>query len=104
MMEMLDREYPGYGFAAHKGYGTPGASPGAATALARRRCIAMSFPVMHELQGEYSALHALEDAARGGAHARCPRGELETTLSRSRGRARGTGLQKLRLLVAVAGK
>jgi ribonuclease HII len=23
MMEELDREFPGYGFAAHKGYGTP---------------------------------------------------------------------------------
>ncbi|HET7404014.1 MAG TPA: ribonuclease HII [Usitatibacter sp.] len=53
MMEALDREHPGYGFAAHKGYPTPehreaflrlGACP-------HHR---MSFPVIHEMLGEYA--------------------------------------------------
>ena len=53
MLAALDREYPGYGFAAHKGY---------PTAEHRRAfgelgpCPAhrMSFPVIHEMLGEYS--------------------------------------------------
>jgi ribonuclease HII len=54
MLVALDREHPGYGFAAHKGY---------PTAEHRRAfhelgpCPAhrMSFPVIHEMLGEYSA-------------------------------------------------
>jgi len=53
MLAALDREYPGYGFAAHKGY---------PTAEHRRAfgelgpCPAhrMSFPVIHEMLGEFS--------------------------------------------------
>jgi hypothetical protein len=53
MLAALDLEYPGYGFAAHKGY---------PTAEHRRAfgelgpCPAhrMSFPVIHEMLGEYS--------------------------------------------------
>ena len=53
VLAALDREYPGYGFAAHKGYPTAehrrafselGPCPGHR----------MSFPVIHEMLGEYS--------------------------------------------------
>ena len=55
MMEGLDREYPGYGFAAHKGYPTP---EHRRAFMERGPCAVhrMSFPVIHEMLGEYSAL------------------------------------------------
>jgi ribonuclease HII len=55
LMEDLDRVHPGYGFAAHKGYST----------LEHRKAVMRlgpclqhrkSFPVIHELCGEYSGL------------------------------------------------
>jgi ribonuclease HII len=80
MMESLDREYPGYGFAAQKGYPTP-EHRDALLKLGRSRVHRMSFPVLHEWFGEYSqrfyllktqlfaaqgrpALKAFEDALR----------------------------------------
>jgi ribonuclease HII len=54
MMEALDREYPGYGFAAHKGYPTP-EHRDAVTRLGPSPVHRMSFPVIHELRGEFSA-------------------------------------------------
>lgn len=55
MMAELDREHPGYGFAAHKGYPT---AEHRAAFLKLGPCKAhrMSFPVLHEMQGEYSPL------------------------------------------------
>jgi ribonuclease HII len=53
MMETLDREYPGYGFAAHKGYPTPDHRE-ALLRLGRTRVHRMSFPVLHEWFGEYT--------------------------------------------------
>jgi ribonuclease HII len=55
MMQALDREYPGYGFATHKGYGTPEHRE-ALLRLGPSAVHRMSFPVIHELQGEYSPL------------------------------------------------
>jgi ribonuclease HII len=54
IMEELDRQYPGYGFAAHKGYPVPEHKE-AVRRLGPSAVHRMSFPVMHELQGEYSA-------------------------------------------------
>src|SRR4051812_33870703 len=53
MMEALDREYPGYGFAGHKGYPT---SEHREAFLKLGPCAAhrMSFPVVHEMLGEYT--------------------------------------------------
>ncbi|HUQ10353.1 MAG TPA: ribonuclease HII [Steroidobacteraceae bacterium] len=60
MMEALDREYPGYGFAAHKGYPVPEHRE-ALLKLGRTRVHRMSFPVLHEWFGEYSpAFYALK--------------------------------------------
>ena len=55
MMEALDREYPGYGLAAHKGYPTA-EHRDAVVRLGPSAIHRMSFPVMHELQGEWSKL------------------------------------------------
>ena len=55
MMEQLDRDYPGYGFAAHKGYPTPEHRE-AFMKLGPCAVHRMSFPVIHEMLGEYSAL------------------------------------------------
>ena len=51
----LDREYPGYGFASHKGYPTP-EHRSAFMELGPCKAHRMSFPVIHEMLGEYSAL------------------------------------------------
>ena len=53
MMEALDREYPGYGFAGHKGYPTP-EHRDAVIRLGPSPVHRMSFPVIHELRGEFS--------------------------------------------------
>ena len=55
MMEALDREYPGYGLAGHKGYPTA-EHRDAVVRLGPSPIHRMSFPVMHELQGEWSKL------------------------------------------------
>jgi ribonuclease HII len=99
MMVALDEAYPGYGFAAHKGYGTPEHLQ-ALLQLGPSAIHRMSFPVLHELQGEYSALfYSLKDRLE----AACDRkalGEFELEL---RAQADSLSLQeckKLRLLVA----
>jgi ribonuclease HII len=53
MLVELDSAYPGYGFAAHKGYPTPDHRR---AFLEMGPCPAhrMSFPVIHEMLGEYS--------------------------------------------------
>ena len=53
MMEALDREHPGYGFAAHKGYPTPEHRE-AFLRLGPCPHHRMSFPVIHEMLGEYA--------------------------------------------------
>ncbi len=99
MMEALDREYPGYGFAVHKGYGTPEHRQ-ALRELGPSAVHRKSFPVMHELQGEYSALFYALKAQLEAARTRVALDELETAL-----RAQGAELaeqecKKLKLLVA----
>ncbi len=68
MMQALDREYPGYGFAGHKGYPTPEHRE-ALLRLGRSPVHRMSFPVLHEIFGECSPLfYALRErlsAAQG---------------------------------------
>jgi len=53
MMEALDREDPGYGFAGHKGYPTPEHRK-AFLELGPCAVHRMSFPVIHEMLGEYA--------------------------------------------------
>jgi len=67
MMEALDRQYPGYGFAGHKGYPTP-EHRDAVIRLGPCAVHRMSFPVIHELRGEFSlAFYALKRELEGAA-------------------------------------
>jgi len=98
MMETLDLEYPGYGFAAHKGYGTPEHRD----ALKRLgpSCIhRMSFPVMHELQGEYSPLFYLLKRQLEAAHSRAALDELDMALRAQAAELAEQESRKLRLLI-----
>ncbi len=56
MMNELDKQYPGYGFASHKGYPTP-EHKAAIVKLGVADVHRMSFPALHELQGEFSPLY-----------------------------------------------
>jgi ribonuclease HII len=99
MMEALDREYPGYGFAAHKGYGTPEHRQ-ALQKLGPSAIHRKSFPVMHELQGEYSSFFYVLKTQLEGAHTRAALDELETALQAQAGDLAEQECKKLRLLVA----
>jgi ribonuclease HII len=99
MMEALDREYPGYGFAVHKGYPTPDHRE-ALLKLGRSKVHRMSFPVLHEWFGEYSPrFYALKDALFA-APDRAGLGEFETTLKRHADELTEAECKKLRLLVS----
>lgn len=99
MMEALDREYPGYGFAAHKGYPTPDHRE-ALLKLGRSAVHRMSFPVLHEWFGEYSPrFYALKEQLFA-AQDRAQLGEFENAL-RERVEELAEGeCKKLRLLVS----
>jgi ribonuclease HII len=98
MMEALDREYPGYGFATHKGYGTPEHRE-ALLRLGPSAVHRMSFPVIHELQGEYSPLfYVLRDQLEA-ARTRTALDELEAALRAQVEELAERECKKLRLLV-----
>jgi len=99
MMESLDREYPGYGFAAHKGYGTPEHRQ-ALRQLGPSAVHRKSFPVMHELQGEYSPLFYVLKTQLDDAHTRAALEELETALRAQVADLAEQECRKLRLLVS----
>ncbi len=55
LMEELEKQYPGYGFAQHKGYGTP-EHQNAIRELGPCPVHRLSFPFIRELCGEFSQL------------------------------------------------
>ncbi len=99
MMVALDREYPGYGFAQHKGYPVPEHRE-ALLKLGRSPVHRASFPVLNEIFGEFSApFYALKGALFAAA-GREALADFERRL-----RAEGEALpeaegRKLRLLLA----
>src|SRR5436190_1470991 len=99
MMDALEREYPGYGFAAHKGYGTAEHRQ-ALQQLGPSAIHRKSFPVMHELQGEYSALFYVLKTQLEAARTRIALDELETALHIQAAELAEQECKKLRLLVA----
>jgi ribonuclease HII len=99
MMEALDREHPGYGFAAHKGYGTPEHRQ-ALLRLGPSAIHRMSFPVIHELRGEYSALFYVLKNQLDAARSRTALDELEAALKAQAAELAERECKKLRLLVA----
>ena len=98
MMEALDSEYPGYGFATHKGYGTPEHRE-ALLRLGPSAVHRMSFPVMHELRGEYSPLFYVLKAQLEAARTRAALDELECALRAQVEELAEQECKKLRLLV-----
>ena len=99
MMEALDHDYPGYGFAAHKGYGTPEHRE-ALLRLGPSAVHRMSFPVLHELQGEYSPLFYVLKGQLEAARSRAALDELECALRAQVEELAEQECKKLRLLVA----
>ncbi|HVN34103.1 MAG TPA: ribonuclease HII [Casimicrobiaceae bacterium] len=99
MMVALDATYPGYGFATHKGYGTP-EHRDALLRLGPSEIHRMSFPVLHELQGEYSALfYVLRDQVEA-ARTRTALRDFESELGAQADALALRECRKLRLLVA----
>ena len=98
MMEALDREYPGYGFSAHKGYGTP-EHRDALLRLGPSPVHRMSFPVIHELRGEYSPLFYVLKRQLETVATRAALGELEAALRAQAEELAERECKKLRLLI-----
>jgi len=99
MMEVLDREYPGYGFAAHKGYGTA-EHRDALRRLGPSAIHRMSFPVMSELQGEYSPLFYVLKTQLEAARTRAALDDVEALLRAQAEELAEPECKRLRLLVA----
>ena len=99
MMCELDRAYPGYGFAAHKGYPTPDHRR-AFMELGPCQVHRMSFPVIHEMLGEYSALFYELKTQLFAAQARDALAAFEAALKARAGELTERECQKLRLLTA----
>src|SRR5688572_10785957 len=99
MMDELDREYPGYGFASHKGYATS-EHRAALKRVGPSPVHRMSFPVIGELRGEWSAVFyhfrvKLDEIATAAALR-----ELEAAIVAQEDALAEREYQKLRLLIA----
>lgn len=99
MMEALDRDYPGYGFAAHKGYPTP-EHRAAFMKLGPCPVHRMSFPVIHEMLGEYSPRFYELRTGLYAAQTRAALAQFEEGLKARLGELSEQEGRKLRLLVA----
>jgi ribonuclease HII len=97
MMEALDREYPGYGFAGHKGYPT---AEHREALLKLGRCAAhrTSFPALNELFGEFSALFYTLRAQLFAAESRAELDAFDAELKRRGDELTERECAKLRLL------
>jgi ribonuclease HII len=98
MMEELDRQYPGYGFAVHKGYPTPDHRE-ALLKLGRSRVHRMSFPVLHEWFGEYSPRFYALKTQLFAAQARAGLDAFELALRAAVDELTEVECKKLRLLL-----
>jgi ribonuclease HII len=99
MMEALDRQHPGYGFASHKGYGTAGHRE-ALQRLGPTTSHRMSFPVMRELRGEYCSLFYELRTRLEQIRTRAALAELEAGLRAAEEALGESERGKLRLLIA----
>ncbi len=98
MMEALDREYPGYGFAIHKGYPTP-EHRDALVRLGRSPVHRQSFPALNELFGEYSSLFYTLKTQLFAAEGRGALAAFESQLRTHLGELPEGEAKKLRLLL-----
>lgn len=100
MMEALDREHPGYGFATHKGYPTP-EHRRAFLELGPSPVHRMSFPVIHEMLGEWSAVfYELRSELFAAAQSRDGLERFESLLRRRQAELSERECQKLRLYLS----
>jgi ribonuclease HII len=99
MMDALDREHPGYGFAGHKGYATP----------EHRRALAQlgpspvhrkSFPVIEEMQGGFSPLFYVLKRQTFEAQTRTALAETEAAIASHERDLPERECNRLKLLVA----
>jgi len=99
MMDALDREYPGYGFAGHKGYAT--AEHRAALARLGPSAIhRQSFPVIHEMRGEFTPLFYVLKDQLYTAQTRPALVDVENALDAHDNDLPEKEMNRLRLLVA----
>jgi ribonuclease HII len=99
IMDALDREYPGYGFAGHKGYATP-EHRAALQRLGPSAVHRQSFPVIHEMRGEFSPLFYVLKERLFGAQTRIALGDVETALGAHEDDLAEREFNRLKLLVA----
>ena len=99
MMEALDREYPGYGLAGHKGYPTPEHRE-AVVRLGPSPVHRMSFPVIHEMRGEFSPLFYALRRQLEAADSRALLAQFDAALKAAADEMPEQEWRKLRLLSA----
>ena len=99
MMDALDREYPGYGFAGHKGYATPEHRE-ALKRLGPSSVHRQSFPVIDEMRGEFCALFYVIKEQLYAASTRAALAAVETTLAAHESDLAEREFNRLKLLVA----
>lgn len=99
LMEDLEKKYPGYGFARHKGYGTP-EHQSAIRRLGLSPIHRISFPVLRELCGEFSDLfYALKQELGEVGSAAALRG-FEKKLKGRRSELEEKEQRKIRLMLS----
>ena len=98
MMDALDREYPGYGFAGHKGYATP-EHRAALQRLGPSAAHRQSFPVIHEMRGEFCALFYVLKTQLFAAETRVALREVETAVGAHEHDLAEREFNRLKLLV-----
>ena len=99
MLDAMDRLYPGYGFASHKGYPTP-EHKAAIVKLGVADVHRMSFPALHELQGEFSTRFYDLRTQLFAAESRDALGALEASFKSCASSLEERESRKLKLLIA----
>ena len=99
MMDELDKQYPGYGLASHKGYPTP-EHKAAILKLGVCEIHRMSFPAIHELQGEFSATFYSMRSQCFAAANRDALAALEAAFKTKRDSLEDREANKLKLLIS----
>src|SRR5512144_1089076 len=99
MMDALEREFPGYGFAGHKGYATSEHRE-ALLRLGPSAVHRQSFPVIHEMRGEFSPLFYVIKEQLLAAQTRIALGDVETALGTHEESLAEREFNRLKLLVA----
>src|SRR5689334_9409792 len=98
MMDEMDRKYPGYGFASHKGYPTP-EHKAAILKLGVADVHRMSFHAIDELQGKFSELFYALRTQIFSCETRIALGEFEAAFKKQKEALEEREANKLKLLI-----